>query len=70
MVTCDQPFTEPQQTAFVELINTLNPNAETVSDKTIRADVISAYEQKLNELKSIISDIPGKISITMDENFL
>lgn len=62
----DQPFTEPQQEAFVELIHTLNPNAETISDKTVRADVMAAYEEKLNNLKAMVAEIPGKISITMD----
>lgn len=66
IVICDQPFTEPQQEAFVELIHTLNPNAQVISDKTVRADIIETYEEKFSELKDLLAQIPGKMSITLD----
>lgn len=66
VVTCDQPFSAPQQEAFVELIHTLNPEAHSYTDKTIKADELADYLSKFDELKSVIAQIPGKISITMD----
>ncbi|KAJ6636741.1 PiggyBac transposable element-derived protein 2, partial [Pseudolycoriella hygida] len=66
IVICDQPFTEPQQQSFVELVQSLNPNAELISDKTVRADIIATYEEMLGELKASLCKIPGKISISLD----
>lgn len=62
----DQPFTEPQQESFVELVRSLNPEAVLISDKTVRADIIETYEEKLNVVKDLVSQIPGKISISHD----
>lgn len=62
----DQPFTTSQEEAFIELIGTLNPDATSISDKTVRADIIADYEVKFNELKTKMGTVPGKISITMD----
>lgn len=71
---CNQPFSTAQQKPFKELLNTLNPDAKIVSDKTIRADLLKEYEKKFNDLKHEIIEIPGKISITLDgwtsKNFL
>lgn len=66
VIECNQPFTEPQQKAFVALIRTLNPCAEVVSDKTVKADLMAEFTQKTHELKTEVADVPGKISITMD----
>lgn len=63
---CDQPLNAPQEQAFIDLVNTLNPLAHIVSDKTIRADLMAEYEKKIVELKTELSKVPGKISITMD----
>jgi hypothetical protein len=65
-VVCDQPFSETQQKAFKEIIDSLNPTAKTISDKTVRADIMADFEKKFEEMKSTIESIPGKISITMD----
>ncbi|KAJ6639606.1 putative AC transposase, partial [Pseudolycoriella hygida] len=66
IVACDQPFTAPQEEAFVELIRTLNPDAHIYSDKTIKKDELTEYLTKFDELKEEIAKVPGKISITMD----
>lgn len=66
VIECNQPFTGPQQNAFVALIRTLNPDAQTVTDKTVKADLMAVYKQKISELKTEVTNVPGKISITMD----
>lgn len=66
VIECNQPFTEPQQDAFVALIRTLNPDTVVVSNVTIKNDLLAAYAAALNDLKAEIAKIPGKISITMD----
>lgn len=66
VVTCDQPFTASQEPAFVELVDSLNPDAHIVSDKTIKADELAEYLLKFDELKKQVAQVPGKISITMD----
>lgn len=66
VVTCNQPFTEPQQEAFIAVIRTLNPEASVISDKTVKSDLLAEYAHKLNVLKTEVAAVPGKISITMD----
>lgn len=66
IIECNKPFTEPQQKAFVALIRTLNPDAKVISDKTVKADLMEEFNLKINELKTELANVPGKISITMD----
>ncbi|KAJ6640352.1 Zinc finger BED domain-containing protein RICESLEEPER 2 [Pseudolycoriella hygida] len=66
IVLCDQPFTEPQQQSFVELVHSLNPDAKLITDKTVKADILETYEAKLEDLKVLLSQIPGKLSISLD----
>ncbi|KAJ6639118.1 Zinc finger BED domain-containing protein RICESLEEPER 2, partial [Pseudolycoriella hygida] len=66
VIECNQPFTEPQQAAFVALVRTLNPEAKVVSDVKVKSDVMAAYKDKLEELKREVANVPGKISITLD----
>lgn len=65
-MTCDQPFTAAQEEAFVEMVASLNPDAHLYSDKTIKSDELAEYVTKFDELKVVVSKIPGKISITID----
>lgn len=62
----NQPFTEVQQKEFVEMIHLLNPGAELISDKTVRRDLMSKYLEKVEEVKLLISQVPGKFSFTVD----
>lgn len=66
VVVTDQPFTEVQHKAFLNLLQTLNPEASSVSDKTIRRDMMKAFLHELEQNKSRINDLPGKISFTID----
>lgn len=66
IIISDQPFTEPQQETFVELIRTLNQNAQVISDKTVRADIVEIYEEKFEEVKGFLAQITGKVSISLD----
>ncbi|KAJ6639913.1 Zinc finger BED domain-containing protein RICESLEEPER 2 [Pseudolycoriella hygida] len=56
----------PKDQAFVDLVKCLNPLARIVCDKTIRADLMVEYERKVEELKTELAAVPGKISITLD----
>ncbi len=74
IVVCDQPYTEPQQQSFIDMIKTLNPEAQTISDKTVHADLMTTFEIKFMQMKNEVNAVPGKISITLDlwtsKNFL
>lgn len=63
---CDQPFTEPQQQTFVELVHSLNPDAKLISDKTVKDDIMETYLEKLEHVKRLLSQVSGKISISQD----
>lgn len=66
IITSGQPFSVVEEEEFLQLIRTLNPSAEVVSDQTIKADVMAAYLQKIEEIKQTLKGVPGKIAITMD----
>ncbi len=66
IVMSNQPFTEAQQKEFVEMVHLLNPAAELISDKTVRRDLMAKYIQKVEEIKLIISKVPGRFSFTVD----
>lgn len=66
IVMCDQPFTEPQQETFVALVKTLNNDAQLVSAKTIKADIMATYNEKFEDVKKLVSEIPGKLSTSLD----
>lgn len=65
-MTCNQPFTEAEQEDFLELIQTLNPDAVTISSETVKRDILKKFEEKVKEVKLSLSKIPGKISFTVD----
>lgn len=66
VVLDDQPFTAVQHKAFVKVLGTLNPEASSVSDKTIKRDMMKAFLSELEKNKSRLNGVPGKISITID----
>lgn len=66
VVVCDQPFSETQQEAFIDMINTLNPKAKVISPTTLKRDLIATFRVKLEEVRSRMSVVPGKISFTID----
>lgn len=66
IVMSNQPFTEAQQKEFVEMIHLLNPVAELISDKTVKRDLMAKYLEKVEEIKLLISQAPGKFSFTVD----
>lgn len=63
---CDMKFNVVEKPAFRKLIHSLNPVAELISDKTVQADVLVKFGEKMEGLKERLSKIPGKISITTD----
>ncbi len=66
IVSTSEPFSVVEEEEFVQLIKTLNPAAELLSDQTIKSDVMELYLQKIDGIKKILKDVPGKLSITMD----
>lgn len=47
-------------------MKSLNPVAHVISDKTVQADIMAKFGEKMLEVKARLASIPGKISITMD----
>lgn len=66
IVLCDQKFDVVEKPAFRRLIHTLNPVADLISDKTVQADILLTFGEKMEVLKNRLPEIPGAISITMD----
>lgn len=66
VILSDQPFTEVQNEAFLDMLKTLNPEAKSVSDKTIKRDSMAAFLLEFEKNKLHISKVPGKISFTLD----
>ncbi len=66
IILSNQPFSVVEEDAFLELIQTLNPSAEVISNKTIKADLTATYFENVEEIKQLLKTIPGKISLTID----
>lgn len=66
VILSDQPFTEVQNEAFLNMLQTLNPDAKSVSDKTIKRDTMAAFSLEFEKTKLRMKEVPGKISFTMD----
>lgn len=73
-MTCNQPFSEVEQEAFLEMIKILNPAAITISSSTVKRDIIKKFEEKVKVMTAHLKKVPGKISFTIDawtsKNFL
>lgn len=64
---CQQStFSIVEEEEFIELIKSLNPSAEVISDKTVKADVMDAHMENVELMKQDVKGVPGKTSITMD----
>ncbi|KAJ6648470.1 hypothetical protein Bhyg_03700, partial [Pseudolycoriella hygida] len=46
IVVCNQPFTEVEQQAFLDMIHILNPAAITISSSTVKRDIMKKFEEK------------------------
>ncbi len=55
-----------EEDEFIELIKSVNPDAEIPSDKTMKRDLMARYLEKIDEIKELLKGVPGKISITLD----
>lgn len=54
------------QESFLEMINSLNPHAETVSESTVKRDLMAEHKKRVQLLKDYLKNVPGKISFTID----
>lgn len=52
IVLCNQNFNVVETPAFQRLINSLNPVAELISDKTVQADIMLAFQKFLERYRS------------------
>lgn len=66
IIECSQPFTEPQQKAFLNVVRTLNPSAKTVSSTTLKRDLMEKYNNKAKALKIKLDKVKGMFSFTID----
>lgn len=62
----NQPFTECEQEYFLKMIKTLNPIATTMSDQTVKRDIMKLFEERVAVIKSILSKVSSKFSFTID----
>jgi len=60
------PFTVVEETNFISFIHSLNPNIKVPTADTIKNKIISFYETDKEKIKTILQDVPGKISFTTD----
>ncbi|KAJ6636944.1 Zinc finger BED domain-containing protein DAYSLEEPER, partial [Pseudolycoriella hygida] len=66
IVVCNQPFTEVEQQAFLNMIHILNPAAITISSSTVKRDIMKKFEEKVRNMVAHLKNVPGKISFTID----
>lgn len=62
----DQPFSECENEYFLDVIASLNPDAETISDTTVKRDIMELFAKKIDEIKLKLKKAPGKYSFTLD----
>lgn len=65
-MVCNQPFTEVEQEAFLEMIKILNPAAITISSSTVKRDIMKKFEEKTKYMIAYLKKVPGKMSFTLD----
>lgn len=52
---------------FIQMVKTLNPNAELISSRTLKKKVLQSYLEQVCILKRYLkNNVPGKISFTID----
>lgn len=61
-----QPFCECEIDSFLEMIETLNPEANTISRETVKRDIMKKYEQLVEDIKLKLKKSPAKFSFTVD----
>lgn len=62
----DQPFSECEEEYFLKMIKALNPAATTISDQTVKPDIMKLFEERIETIKLMLSKVPGKLSFTID----
>lgn len=62
----DQPFIESTNEYFLEMIKTLNSNAVTVGNQTVKRDIMEMFATKVEEIKAKLKKATGKFSFTLD----
>ena len=66
IVISNQPFTEAQQKSFLELVRTLNPKAEPISNTTLKRDLMSTFKEQTEIMKlklKVKYEIPNFIEL-------
>lgn len=66
IVVSGQPFCESEMDSFLEMIDTLNPDAITISKATVKRDIMKKFDELVNEIKIKMSTSPSKFSFTLD----
>src|SRR2546423_12962365 len=59
-------FTVVEETNFISFIYSLNPNVKVPTADTIKNKIISFYETDKEKIKTILQDVPEKISFITD----
>lgn len=62
----NQPFSEVEHEYFLKMIKNLNPAAATISAETVKRDIMKLFNEKVEEIKSTLNKVPGKLSFTID----
>lgn len=66
IIMSSQPFSECEQEYFLKMIKTLNPAAVTISDQTVKRDIMKLFSERVEVIKLMLSKVPGKLSFTID----
>lgn len=59
-------FTVVKESAFANLIYTLQPDARLISADTVKKRIMDLYENNVNKVKESFKNIREKISFTID----
>ncbi|KAL5564800.1 hypothetical protein UlMin_027964 [Ulmus minor] len=66
IVMHDLPFQFVEYTGIRALFKNLNPEVDTVSRNTAKADVLKLYQREMTRIKAMLEVVPGRISLTSD----
>ncbi|KAJ6639597.1 putative AC transposase [Pseudolycoriella hygida] len=66
IILSDQPFCECGVQSFLKMVDSLNPEAITISKETVKRDIIKKFAKQVELIKLRLKKVSSKLSFTLD----
>ncbi|KAJ6647768.1 putative AC transposase, partial [Pseudolycoriella hygida] len=66
IILSDQPFCECGVQSFSKMVDSLNPEAITISKETVKRDIIKKFAKQVELIKLRLKKVSSKLSFTLD----